>query len=77
MVESWSTYPARRAEGIELVQPGEHTVSGTPNSSLASTYREIIKKLEPSYSVLHKAGNKSMDIELKEEVVQTEYKETS
>ena len=67
----------RRAEGTGLVQPGEQIALGTPNSSLASTYRDIIKKLEPGYSVLHKAGNKSMDIELKEEEVQIEYKETS
>lgn len=66
----------RRAEGTRLVQPGEQIPLGTPNSSLASTYREIIKKLDSGYSVLHKVGNKSMDIELKEEA-QTEYKETS
>lgn len=66
----------RRAEGTRLVQPGEQIALGTPNSSLASTYREIIKKLDSGYSVLHKAGNKSMDMELKEDV-QDEYKETS
>lgn len=77
MVEGWSTCSVGRAEGPGLVQPQEQIALGTPNNSLASTYREIIKKLEPGYSVLHKAGNKSMDIELKEEEVQIEYKETS
>lgn len=76
MVEGWSTYPMRRAEGTGLVQPGEQIALGTLGS-FASTYRKIIKKLEPGYLVLRKARNKSMDVELKEKEVQAEYKEPS
>lgn len=63
----------RRAEGTGLVQPGEHVALGTPNRSLDSTYWDIIRKLEPGYSVFHRVGNKHIDIEVKEEEVQAEY----
>lgn len=48
MVEGWSAYPMQKAEGTGLVQPGEQIALGTL-SSFASTYRKIIKKLEPGY----------------------------
>lgn len=66
----------KRAEGTGLVQPGEHVALGMPNSSLDSTYWEIVRKLEPGYSLFHKVGNKHMDLESKEDKVQSEYKDT-